>query len=277
MNCSEVRDLLSAYYDGELDDDEQAQAGEHLEGCSECRAKLGGYEKLSAMAHALPALTPPDRVWSHLERQLDAEAAEQTAVAQQEKIPHISRTFGLAIALLVTAGIAWIAYQATFPTHADDAEFVAQFDRYLDEFRRDPRAAQQMLVTRYRGQAVNAEEASRQLGYRPTVMRGLPEEYTVESTVVMKMPCCTCVQCVCKRKSGGTIAIFEHDDPEPKWFGDRPRITANCGGTDCQLVELNNEIAASWKHGRRHITVIGLQDLNEVSTLVGWFEKKRPS
>ncbi len=92
----------------------------------------------------------------------------------------------------------------------------------------------------------------------------------------MKMPCCTCVQCLCKRSDGSVIAIFEHDDEEmTEWFGDRPAMAANCSGKRCSLVEVNDRIAASWKRDKRHITVVGIRDVAELTELVAWFEKRK--
>lgn len=104
----------------------------------------------------------------------------------------------------------------------------------------------------------------------------MPDGYSVDSTYVMKMPCCTCVQCLCTRSDGSTIAIFEHDDEEAKeWFGDRPEMSANCNGKQCMLVELDDRIAASWKHDKRHFTVVGLRDVAELTNLVAWFDDRK--
>ncbi|NNE44299.1 MAG: zf-HC2 domain-containing protein, partial [Gemmatimonadetes bacterium] len=35
--CHEIRDLLSAFHDGELSDADAARVREHLPGCDECR------------------------------------------------------------------------------------------------------------------------------------------------------------------------------------------------------------------------------------------------
>ena len=42
-------------------------------------------------------------------------------------------------------------------------------------------------------------------------------------------------------------------------------------------VELDEQVAASWTHGSRHITLIGVRDVAEVSQMMAWLdEKKRP-
>jgi hypothetical protein len=94
----------------------------------------------------------------------------------------------------------------------------------------------------------------------------------MESTNVINMPCCTCVETVCQRSDGSRLVIFEHNDLDPQWFDDRPEIAAHCQGRQCRLVEVNDRLAATWSHDQRHITVIGIQDLDELSQLVAWFD-----
>ena len=176
----------------------------------------------------------------------------------------------MAATIFVAAGIGWFTYQSWF-AHGEHDNFTAEFGHYLDEFRHDPDTAQQILLAKYTNQLVAPNQASEYIGYRPSVTEGLPAEYTLESTHVIKMPCCICVQSICKRSDGSTLAIFEHDDEElTEWFGDRPSITASCKDKQCCLVELDEQIAASWKRGSRHITLIGARDLEEVNKLVAW-------
>jgi hypothetical protein len=175
--------------------------------------------------------------------------------------------------VLIAVGIGWYVYQARF--QHGDSQFTAEFGHYLQEFQRDPAAAQQFLLAQYDNQSVDPQRALQLVGYRPAVADGLPDGYSMESMHVMKMPCCTCVQCLYKRSDGSTIAIFEHDDDAmDEWFGDRPERSAICGGKRCGLVDLDSRIAVSWKQGKRHIMVIGLQDVEEVNQLVAWFDDR---
>ncbi|MFT5527470.1 MAG: hypothetical protein ACI9G1_003456 [Pirellulaceae bacterium] len=41
-----------------------------------------------------------------------------------------------------------------------------------------------------------------------------------------------------------------------------------CGKKNCCLIELDDQIAASWKRVKRHITLIGVQDISEVSQII---------
>ena len=174
--------------------------------------------------------------------------------------------------VLIVAG--WFSYTNW---HAHDAEhrLAVVFGEYLEEFQRDPKAAQAILLANYEGHAVDAEQAVHMVGYRPAVADGMPEGYSVGETYVTKMPCCTCVQCLCRRSDGTAIAIFEHNDEETDWFGERPKSEATCNGTRYSLVEVGDEIAATWRRGGRHITVVGVHDRAEVERLVAWLDDRR--
>ena len=146
------------------------------------------------------ALPISAQIWTELEKQLDEEQRGRTVQPASHELPWslpISRLVAVAATLLLVVGIGWLGYSTWF-AHKDHDGFTAEFSHYLDEFRRDPTAAQQFLLAKYEGQSVDAEHAVQQVGYRPVVADGVPQNYTVESTYVMKMPCCTCVQCLCK-------------------------------------------------------------------------------
>ncbi len=281
MNCSDAKELLSAYYDGELAEDQRSRLSEHLNGCSACAKELAGFEKLSHMAGSLTKPLPPADIWSHLTQRLGQSSAGQNRPmpAGQRRPWSFStpKLVALAATLLFAVWIGRLAYHSVF-THGEHDQFAAEFGHYLNEFQRDPPTAQRFLLAKYENQLVDPDQVVQTVGYRPAVADGLPEGYTLESTHVMTMPCCTCVQSICRRSDGSTLAIFEHDDEETtEWFGDRPETMANCGGKQCCLVELDERIAASWKRGSRSITVIGVRDVGEVSDMVAWLdENQRP-
>ncbi|MAC52226.1 MAG: hypothetical protein CME31_06750 [Gimesia sp.] len=275
MNCSEVQELLSAYYDGELADDQKSHVSAHINSCSKCAKELAGFEKLSRMSSDFSEHVPTQQIWNQINQQLDQQSiCEDPGTKPVDNDRRFSfsvpRSFVLAATILVAAGIGWFTYQSWF-AHGKHDHFTAEFGHYLDEFPRDPDTAQQILLAKYKNQLVDPNQASEHIGYQPSVAKGLPAEYTLESTHIIKMPCCTCVQSICKRSDGSTLAVFEHDDDEiTEWFGDRPSITASCKDKQCCLVEMDEQIAASWKHGSRHITLIGARDLDEVNKLVAW-------
>ena len=281
MDCPEVKSLLSAYYDDELSSDERPAVAHHLANCHECSRELEGFHSLSTMAGRLDHPETPARIWQQIEERLDDDRGRRglRAISLKNPLSWLAWTrrpagrFGLAIAASMMIIFGWLGY-AYFYEHGADHQMAAVFGEYLEEFRRDPVAAQQILLANYEAQSLDAEQVVHTVGYRPAVADGIPEDYSVRTIYVMKMPCCTCVQCLCQRSDGSTIAIFEHDDTEPEWFGDRPETEAICHGTRCSLVQMSDRIAATWQHGNRHITVVGARDKAEVDRLVAWFDER---
>ncbi len=149
-------------------------------------------------------------------------------------------------------------------------QFAGVMDEYLQRLPSDPDGAERMLLAKYNGEKVDFDGAVKLVGYRPIVSGGLPEGYSLASTSVLKMPCCTCVKAVCHRSDGSTLVLFEHDDEVSAWFGNRPSSMATCGDKDCCLVDLDSSIAATWRQGSRSVTAVGVRDQEEVATLVNW-------
>ena len=279
MDCTEVKELLSTFYDGELLSDKQTAVAEHLKGCHDCARELEEFRCLSDLAEGLTHPAPAAQLWHQIEEKL---AVKHSAKSQRPAFlnwlgwtrrPVLRFVLPAAAAILIAVG--WFGYRTWFEHHGDH-QFAAVFGQYLEEFRVDPHAAQEILLAKYQGQVVDPRQTVQTVGYRPAVADGMPDGYAIESTYVMKMPCCTCVQSICKRRDGTTIAIFEHDDEEMRqWFSNRPEISANCNGVRCRLVELDDRIAASWKRGKRHMTVIGAHDTAEIGELVAWFDDRK--
>lgn len=277
MDCTEVNEFLSNFHDGELPSHQRIAIEGHLKGCPDCAQELDGFRTLSVLAEGLIHPNPPPDLWHQIEEQLSVERTTSRHPAFFNRTGWRGRPFirfGLAVAAMILIVVGWIGYRTWLDDHGDH-QFAAVFGQYLDRFRVDPHKAQETLLAKYQGRTVDPEQAVQTVGYRPAVADGLPEGYSIESTYVMKMPCCTCVQSICTRSDGTTIAIFEHDDQEVnEWFRGRREISAVCNGKSCSLVELGDRIGASWKRGKRHMTVIGLRDTREIGELAAWFDDR---
>lgn len=286
MNCDKIQDLLSPYFDGELPPDAQASVAEHLRQCESCTAVLAGYARVSDSFSAAPVGPVNENVWANVVKELDR-AGEQSppktpiAVAPaEERRFWSSRTslqrLAVAASILLLVGLTvWLRlHDAASVLHGDHAaEFVATMDHYLDVLAENPNQAERFLLDKYSGKMVAPEQAISLVGYRPTVADGLPEGYTLASTSVLTMPCCTCVKAVCQRNDGSTLVLFEHDDEKTAWFGERPTSTEMCGEKECCLVDLDSSIAATWRIGSRSVTAVGAKDRGEVTSLVNWFKR----
>ncbi len=288
MNCTEVQKLMSAYLDDELDGNTLDMVSQHLADCESCMAEISEFRKISLRMNQIPQPKVPPAVWSGIVAQFtDAvpnAASHERPVQQptQSSEPQRQRR-GLqralltaSILLLLGAGV-WLARDSrtAHPAHQHSAEFVMTMDHYLKLLATDPDGAEQFLQKKYDGRVVDGEGAVKLVGYRPAVASGLPDGYTLASTSVLKMPCCTCVQAVCKRQDGSTLVLFEHDDEKTEWFGKRPSRMATCANKECCLTDLDSSIAATWKRGSRSVTAVGARDVDEVNTLVSWLDRKQ--
>jgi len=272
MKCREAQELLSAYHDEELSGEARTSVAEHVHRCSRCGEEMAVFGEMSAMARGLDHPEPPDRIWTDIEAALDADrdgAPVGRPAAEPKRFPRKWRPSLLAAAamILVATGVVWIA-STTWHAPGHHHELAADFGEFLEHFPNNPDRAQEVLLAKYDGQAVDLSQAAEQLGYRPAVAAGLPENYTLDAVYVLNMPCCTCVQTICRRDDGRVFAIFEHDEEQPVWFGDRPRIETQCRGCACSVIQADRGLVASWKGNKRQLTVVGARDLGEVTDLV---------
>lgn len=279
MKCNEAQDLLSAWYDGELSEEMAAGVQRHVAGCARCEEEMRAYRSLSSLAAGLPDPEPPAAIWEQLEASLDArppalvEPVSTDRRMSADRRRSLTRWLALAASVLIAVGVGWWGLGHGQGGHH---EMAMVFNRYLEQFETSPDAAQQMLVSMYQGQAVAPDQAIQLVGYRPAAANPLPTGYDAQGTYVLKMPCCTCVQTVCRRQDGTTVAIFEHDDKNEEWLEGRPMEMAECDGTQCQLCKVKSRLAARWQRGSRHITMVGVQDAEEVSTLIAWLDQNSP-
>jgi hypothetical protein len=84
------------------------------------------------------------------------------------------------------------------------------------------------------------------------------------------------VQAIYRRADGQTIAVFEHVDDQPVWFGERPSIQARCNGMPTSLVQVDDCLAASWRQDGRYLTVVGANDVEQVAQLVAFLDSRPP-
>ena len=271
MQCREVIELLSAYYDGELPSEKAAAVADHVAVCANCAAELQTLHKLSDLTTNLDQPFPPRHVWPRIAAQLNASQSPVTSPAMPAQ--RASRNTLFAVAALVLVGLSWIAF-TQWRDH-EHHHLTENFGHFLDTFEQAPDEAQQELVKNYSGVPIEIPDAIRELKYRPVVADGLPAEYEPAQAYLLKMPCCRCLEACYHRKNGGMLCVFEHDDDQPMWFGDRPTSSKMFSGKPTRLVQVDGCLAATWQQERRHITVIGAKDVDEVTRLVAHFERQR--
>lgn len=270
MNCAEIQQRLSAYYDGELPDGVATEIAAHLRDCPSCAEELASFGKLSDLSRRLDEPLAPAHLWSEIEAKLDAAASELPEVAPRRGLRLPSRFLAIAATIAIAAGIGVLGYQSWMMWSGH--QMAATFATYLNEFHQRPDQAQQFLLTSYKGRSTTLQDAEATLGYEPLVAKSLPPGYSVKDVYLLHMPCCTCAQVVCENKEGQTIAIFEHDIDQPAWSGGRPVSKCRCEGVPTSVVQVGDRLAATWQQGKRYFTVVGAGDLDEVTEFVAHFK-----
>jgi len=287
VKCSEVQERLSLFHDNHLSQDEAARVAVHTTDCSNCAEELTFFQQLSGLSRQLTDPPVPAQMWEELQskvwpdspsrianRQIDDLESRPTQALRplalkQNLIP--GRILTLAATILVAIGIGTVAYQI-WPSPGID-HLAVNFVHYQEEFSERPDVAQQILLAKYDGRPMTMTEATKRLGYEPVAAKGLPPGYTLEEVHLLTMPCCTCAQVICTNKAGKSIAIFEHDIDQPVWFGDRPTVEGLCHNVPTTIRQIGDRLAATWKVGERHLTIIGATDLNEVTEFVAHFKR----
>jgi Putative zinc-finger len=80
MNCEEIKDLLSEYLDGELDQRERKLVEEHLENCPGCAEELDGLKDCLKNLGSLKNVEPPPDFLSQVHTRLEYQSAFKTAI-----------------------------------------------------------------------------------------------------------------------------------------------------------------------------------------------------
>jgi hypothetical protein len=97
MNCSDIRPLLSAYYDGEATPEEHDLVEKHLATCRDCHQVMAEYRAIGGGIRALPVPVPPAGlrrdVWRTIESQQPARSPavprplKAGATAREDRTP----------------------------------------------------------------------------------------------------------------------------------------------------------------------------------------------
>lgn len=273
MNCDEAQNLLSPFFDGQLDGETRSRMTDHIEQCPDCASTLQGYGELSGLARRSDLPHVPAGLWEKMDRQLD----EDSVVTSPPKTPATSRRFSakriasvLTLSLLVAVAVFLLPH--AFHGHR---ELAVDFDHYLKVYAEDPNQAAEVLFAEYPAEEVDMATATKRVGYRPVVANALPEGYSIDSMHVMKMPCCTCIKTICRNDNGVPFVVFEHDSEQPLWFGDRQKRDCDCGGMSTSVVDFDEQIAATWQVGKRSVTVVGIKDTDEITKLMPFLGRVR--
>jgi hypothetical protein len=276
MKCSETKDLLSTYYDNELSVEMRTSVDAHVGECPECKTELESFKSLSSLTAGLDQPETPVSVWTAVERSLgeqniDDNSSDKVSPVIRSSVGYSGKRFlQMAAAIAATLLIGFVGWTLWHGDH-EHAEMVKAMEQVASEINLD--SSNNLLLRKFGGSEVTYQQAITQVGYRPVATKGLPEGYSVESVQVLDMPCCKCTQTACRRPDNSRFFIYEHDNEETGWFEHRNKRQCQCGGNDCEVVELDDQLAATWEKDDRHITLLGVRDEQEIELLAKHFDE----
>jgi len=274
MKCVEIEKLLSPFHDGELSEEVRASVDAHLDDCTDCAQTIAAMRSMSHLVAHSPVPDAPDELWTSLEEQLDS--TEAMTPARLPVYRHILRlnTALVAALVLVAVGVGIRVFRG-FHVHEHTMNHAAMdFERYWSAFRMGSDQGQRLLASQFETRLVDVADVEERLQYRPVVANGPPPGFQLDATYLVKMPCCTCVETVCRGENGQMLLVLEHTAEQAVCFGNRSAVSCPCGGKQTQMIQLENALAATWPVGNRSVTVIGVQDMDQLAEVVRHFDRE---
>jgi len=99
VTSKHVTELLSAYLDGELSQEERTRVESHLEHCAECQQELAGFRRTIRLVRSLPQLELPEDYHADLRRRLLVDS-----MGEEQRERGSGRSRGLLSGLLARVG-----------------------------------------------------------------------------------------------------------------------------------------------------------------------------
>ena len=269
MNCKDIADKLSRFMDGELDSALNERLSLHIESCDSCKKDLESFRRIGVWMREVEAPVDTEVTWGRIEA-----AIPSKVLSERWSLKWIVPALAVAASVgFVMARIGWFPTGGTNPSSHEHAihehdSLAVDFRNVIDFAQSEPKRAISSLVEKYNGKPLDAEAATKYIGYRPALFSSVPDGFQRVSTHVLNMPCCKCTASVCQRPNGTSLIVFEHKDNQPVWFGDLPSIETQCSGTQCRIIESDGQLAVSWRQNDRQFTMIGAADVAEVSQWV---------
>ena len=103
MKCSQIKNKLSAYLDGEIQDNERETVASHLKTCAVCQEELAALVKVKECLSVLPGMEVPLYFMTRLRQRIkDEETLAEKPMSVLEKIKRVA-VYGAAFAGIVVS------------------------------------------------------------------------------------------------------------------------------------------------------------------------------
>jgi hypothetical protein len=271
MNCSQTKEMLSAYLDAELPATVRGLVLHHLEACASCSEELHSFTDMSVMARSLLQPALPPEIWDRLSQVLEKAPLHPDRLRFGQGWRSSFFVFSLlAASLLILTGVAiW----RVAPSRSGNMHEAKEFAEFARSFPTDSDGAQKLLLASYSGRAISAEALRNSPRLLAVATSAPPSGFELQQAYELEMPCCQCSQVVLRRSVGGVVSVIEHGNGEgPKLAGSFRCTNMQCGKTPCVLAQTGEYLAVSCRVNDRHFTIVGAANHSEVEVLVAWLE-----
>lgn len=296
MNCQQVCNQLSSYFDGELEAESHAEIQQHIRQCSSCSCELTSYQGLRELFQlpvsdaSLAALPSWESIAARLAQSDEAAPSLAASMGNHWKVA-AGIMCAIAASVVLFANLrGTLQHESASHDHSTVERANAatmNLQPVLDLFAQSPELAVAMLKDKFATESLTISELDSSFG-RPTLVGSLastdslPSNAKVVSSQLMSFPFCNCPQgactcgpngcncaaCVCQRPDGSTYLVLEHCRAQDISFGDLPTQVVNRGNLRLQQATSNGTQAISWERESGRMTVIGLRNVTEIGALL---------
>ena len=133
QDCSKIEQLLAAYADGELSEEQKALVEQHVATCPHCKALLGEYLALNQAIEACAVQAPEgfaDRVMDAVEKQ---KTAAPKSVGRGVRLGRIAPFMGVAAAAVICISVAGTALVKYVIENLDGSDLVQTPNAPMEE------------------------------------------------------------------------------------------------------------------------------------------------
>jgi hypothetical protein len=294
MDCEQVCERLSAYFDGELSSDACSEVECHIAGCSSCSTELDSFREVRRAILSIGdnSKTPDWAAMSAvLENNRNVVSSPSLDGRESVIVPLRTRTRWTA-ALAATAALLVLMFQLRPTEHASFPVVQAtaiNLQPVLESLGSDGAYSQASFSSKFPTYEVTSEKAEKLLGRRMVSHRlaetdQLPGRARLVSTELMKFSkcrcpagkctCgpgeCSCVACVCQRSDGSHYLVLEHCRGQDVNFGDLVVVPMMVAGKEIRKAELNGALAVLWERNGTMISAVGMRDDEEIGSLLAY-------
>jgi len=274
-----VKESLSAYLDGELQQEKMQELEMHLKNCNSCQRELQEirHGKSLTAYFQQPEWQDTERLWKNIQA-LNSLSGEKTTgpniVTKRtdflQRLLHPKPAFVIVVlAILFGANLFINIKRQTFqyqPARIDwTSKYVFDYGIYLDALIASE--APREFARRYESKKASYENAGSQIPFRLASLTRMPKTFELQEVRLLKNVCCRSVQFLFSKNSM-PIAIFQQPKGHPFTFGRYPLETMQLNGRLCHRVKAGLWTALSWEDQDSRFVAIGQMNEADMASIM---------